>query len=293
MTSTTDRAAGAGRGLRTAQAYSPRPLTDGERWTAQALGALRAGRYAPDAWARFVRDSLQRADSARRERPRLARQGRRWGLTGAVGWLAACRLTRSRPQLNLRPLGGLMWWLAVWQMLDWHLGMAEGGDGRPRSRLSPADAVTLGRFWLVPLAPAVTRSERGLALLIIVGGLTDALDGELARRCGRTRLGRDLDTTADLAFLTAAGLAARRAGRLPAPAACALGARFALGIVLSLTAAFGRSRRPAIRARRGGAALRICGLALCAAERPRAGSTIMVAGCLTPPRSTAPHYSRA
>ena len=134
-----------------AQAYSPRPLTDGERWTAEALGALRAGRYAPDAY----------------------------------------------------------------------------------------------------------------------------------------------DTTADLAFLTAAGLSARRAGRLPASPACALGARFALGIALSLTAAFGRSRRPAIRARPAGAVLRICGLALCAAERPRAGSTIMTAGCLTPPRSTASHYSRA
>jgi len=34
-------------------------------------------------------------------------------------------------------------------MLDWHLGMAEGGDGRPRERLSPADAITLARFWLV------------------------------------------------------------------------------------------------------------------------------------------------
>ena len=186
-----------------------------------------------------------------------------------------------------------MWWLAVCQMLDWHLGMAEGGDGRPRSRLSPADAVTLGRFWLVPLASALARSERGLAILVIAGGLTDALDGELARRCGRTRLGRDLDTTADLAFLTAAGLSARRAGRLPAPPACALGARFALGIALSLTAAFGRSRRPAIRARPAGAVLRICGLALCAAERPRAGSTMLIAGCLSPPRSTAPQYSRA
>jgi len=33
-------------------------------------------------------------------------------------------------------------------MLDWHLGMAEGGDG-PRELLSPADAITLARFWLV------------------------------------------------------------------------------------------------------------------------------------------------
>ena len=110
-------------------------------------------------------------------------------------------------------------------MLDWHLGMAEGGDGVARSRLAVADAVTLARFWLVPALPAAARSGAGLAL--------------------------------------------------------------------SLTAVFGRARRPAIRARPWGALLRVAGLALCAAGRERAGTPMLVAGCAVPPRSTAPQLSPA
>jgi len=47
-------------------------------------------------------------------------------------------------------------------MLDWHLGMAEGGDGVARSRLAVADAVTLARFWLVPALPAAARNGAAL-----------------------------------------------------------------------------------------------------------------------------------
>jgi hypothetical protein len=288
-----DRDLGARRGLRTAQAYSPRALTDGERWTAEALGALRAERYRPSAWAWFIRDSLWRSRATRRARPRLARQARRWGAVGAAAWLASCRLARGRPTVRLRPLRGLAWWFAVWRMLDWHLGMAEGGDGRPRPHLSPADAVTLARLWLVPVAIGVRRSPRGLPAVIVLGALTDALDGALARRRGRTRLGRDLDTIADLCFLTTAGFAARAAGRLPRPGVWALGMRHAAGVALATGAAFGRARRPAIRARPAGGALRVSGLALCAGDRPRAGTIILLAGCLTPPRSTAPARSLA
>jgi hypothetical protein len=54
-------------------------------------------------------------------------------------------------------------------MLDWHLGMAEGGDGRPRARLSPADAVTLARFWLVPAVPAAALAG-ALPAVIVLGG---------------------------------------------------------------------------------------------------------------------------
>jgi phosphatidylglycerophosphate synthase len=281
------------RGARTAQAYSPRPLTDGERWTAEALGALRAGNYRPAAWSRFIRASLERSRSSRLARPQLARQARRWATIGAAGWLTACTLLR-RPRGPRPPLiGGLIWWWTVWRMLDWHLGMAEGGDGVPRRRLSPADAATLTRFWLVPLTVAVRRAPRGLAATIAIGGLTDACDGQLARRHGRTRLGRDLDTTADLCFLTAASISLHAAGRLPSSAAWTLGARHALGVALASGAVFARARRPAIRARPAGSALRIGGLALCACDRRRVGTFVLVAGCLTPPRSTMPNLSPA
>jgi len=133
---------------------------------------------------------------------------------------------------------------------------------------------------------------RGRAV-IALGGATDWLDGTLARRSGRTRLGRDLDTTADIAFFSAAAIAAHRAGRLTRLGAWAIGARHAAGLALSLTAVFGRARRPAIRARPWGALLRVAGLALCAAGRERAGTPMLVAGCAVPPRSTAPQLSPA
>lgn len=275
-----------------AQAYSPRPLTEGERWTVDALVALRAAGYRPRAWARFLDDALARSAQARQARPEMTAQARRWAVLGAAGWLLACRIGEGRRGIRLDRSAGLAWWLAVYKMLDWHLGMAEGGDGVARERLSPADALTMTRFWLVPLAVGVRGSDRGFPLAIAAGGLTDWLDGTLARRHGRTRLGRDLDTTADLAFFGTAAIAAHSAGRLPGVAAWALSARNAAGTVLALTAVFGRVRRPAIRARPAGAALRVVGLTVAVAGAPRIGTTLLLLGCATPPRSTAPHLSR-
>ena len=276
-----------------AQRYSPRPLTDGERWTAEALAQLRRRRYRPAAWIAFLAGSLERSRASRSQRPALARQAGAWGLAGGAAWCATCVAARHRADLDPPFIAGLAWWLVVWRMLDWHLGMAEGGDGRPRSRLSPADAVTLARFWLVPALPAAARAGAPLPAVIALGAATDWLDGTLARRTGRTRLGRDLDTTADLAFLTTAAVSARRAGRLPGLGFAALAGRHGIGLIVALVAVFGRARRPAIRARPWGAPLRFGGLALCTLNRPRVGTGLLIAGCLVPPRSTAPSLSPA
>jgi phosphatidylglycerophosphate synthase len=274
-----------------AQRYSPRPLTEGELWTVRALWALREHRYSPAAWRFFLRSALERSAAARADRSQMTRQARIWGAIGAASWLAVCRSSRASDTLRPNALGGLLWWVAVWQMLDWHLGMAEGGDGVAHARLAPADALTLSRFWLVPLAVGARRSPKGLPSVVLLGGLTDWLDGALARRSGRTRLGRDLDSTADLAFLLASVMAARAAGRITTLGACSLGVRYAAGISLSLTAVFGRCRRPAIRARPWGAALRVGGLAASTAGWRRAGTLTLLAGAIVPPRSTSPQLS--
>ena len=276
-----------------AQHYSPRPLTEGERWTADALLELRRGGYRAHAWLRFLRNSLERSRATRGSRPRLARQSRRWGAYGGLCWLAACRASRDIAGIKPRLLPGLAWWLVVWQMLDWHLGMAEGGDGEPRDRLARADAVTLARFWLVPSVPALARSPTGLPAVILIAGATDWLDGALARRDGRTRLGRDLDTTADLAFLTTAALSARASGRVTRLGFRALAGRYAIGVAVSLAAVFGRARRPAIRARPWGALPRTAGLAMSTAGLARTGTAVLLCGCLVPPHSTAGHLSPA
>ncbi len=142
--------------------------------------------------------SLKRSRATRSERPELARQTVIWGVAGGAAWLAACVAVRQRTELKLPALAGLAWWLSEWRMLGWHLGMAEESHGRPHAGLSPADAVTLTRFWLVPALPAAARHAAGLPAVIALGGATDWLDGAVARRHGRTRLGRDLDSTADL-----------------------------------------------------------------------------------------------
>jgi len=276
-----------------AQRYSPRPLTNGERWTADELSKLQARRYRPAAWVAFLRSSLKRSNTNRRERPVMARQARAWGAGGAVAWGVACAAAHRRGDLRLRLIPGLVWWFGVWRMLDWHLGMAEGGDGDPRERLSPADAITLARFWLVPAALGTVRSSQGLPAVIVLGGLSDWLDGALARRRGRTRLGRDLDTTADLAFVTTVAIAAHSAGRIPPLGFSVLIGRHAIGLAISLGAVFGRARRPAIRARPWGAALRISGIAICTTGATRPGTLLLTAGSIIPPRSTAPHLSPA
>lgn len=286
----------AGAGFRTdpaAQRYSPRPLTEGELWTAEALAELRRRRYRPRAWVTFVASALGRSSRERGARPAMAQQARTWGAAGALAWVVACTVSRGRNQLRPRPLRGLAWWFAVWRMLDWHLGMAEGGDGQRRERLSAADAVTLARFWLVPMTFATARSPRGLPIVIVLGGSSDWLDGALARRRGRTRLGRDLDTTADLAFLSAVAVAARSAGRISPVGFWLLTLRHGVGLGAALGAVFARARRPAIRARPWGGALRIGGLVLCAAGARRSGTVLLVAGSTVPPRSTSPHLSLA
>ena len=153
--------------------------------------------------------------------------------------------------------------------------LAEGGDGVPRERLarrSRRGHTHAGLACESPAAFGTAHSSYGLPAVIILGGLSDWADGLLARRYGRTRLGRDFDTTADLAFLTAAAVAARSAGRIP-PVGYSGPGRHAksLGTALSLAAVFGRARRPAVRARPWGAALRTGGLALCTTGATRVG----------------------
>ncbi len=272
-------------------AYSPRPLTDGERWTAEALSDLRQARYSPMAWVRFISAAYERSVRNREERPRMARQAHQWEVVGAGAWLLAAMISRRHPRASLRIVPSLFWWAAVSKMLDWHLGMAEGGDGRHRERLSPADMVTLTRFWMVPLLVGARETHSGLPVLVALGGASDWLDGVIARKHGRTRLGRDLDTMADMAFLCAAASAANAAGRLPRLAAGVIAVRYGIGISVALIAVFGRARRPAIRARPVGAVLRIGGLTLATAGFRRLGTAFLVTGCLVPPRSTAPRLS--
>lgn len=252
-------------------------LGDGEQWTRDALARLREHGFTPGAWRAFVARSLRRAGDARRARPDLARQARRWGALGGLAWIAVAR------RLRLRALPGLSWWLLVVRMLDWHLGMTD------RSRLSSADAISLARFWALPLIVGVRHRRRTFPLVVAAAAVTDLADGAVARRTGPTRLGRDLDSTADLAFTIATAGAAAAAGCLPARAAVALLTRATVGAAVTAGGYFGRARRPELRPRRWDAALRSAGLVLATAGRTRLATVMILSGSAIPPgRPTSP-----
>ncbi len=248
-------------------------LTEGERWTRAALDDLRADRFSPAAQARFVLASSRRAADVRRGRPALARQSQRWMAIGAGAWLALAGA--GVEPYRRRARGGLMWWAVTCLMLDWHLGMLETGDGRPRP-LGPADALTLTRAWLVPVI-----ADDLSPVAVLVAGATDVLDGALARAAEPTRAGRDLEGLVDSAAFVAAVVAGRRTGRLPGAAAALEGARVVAGIGYGLLMYVARSQEPDPRVTRAGrltAPVRVAGLAAAGAGRRRLGGALVGGG---------------
>jgi CDP-diacylglycerol--glycerol-3-phosphate 3-phosphatidyltransferase len=80
-----------------------------------------------------------------------------------------------------------------------------------------ADALTLGRaLAALPVAVLVSRhQDRLAALLFAAGGISDLLDGPIARRSGGTVLGQQLDPLADKLLTDTALLALAARGHAP------------------------------------------------------------------------------
>jgi len=250
-------------------------LTEGERWTRDQLEVLLAGRFSPTAIARFLVASQRRAGEVRSARPELAAQAGRWMALGGAGWLLLAG-TGIQP-FRRRVRSGLGWWTATAVMLDWHLGMVETEDGRPRS-LGPADAMTLLRVWLVPVA-----ADRPTPLVCAVALATDGLDGALARGAEPTRIGRDLEGLADTCFAVAALRGAVRRGWLHRWVAAAELSRLGTGFGYALWVYFGRARAPdprVVRAARLTTPVRAAGLVAAGLGRRRWADALVSAGAL-------------
>ena len=160
-------------------------------------------------------------------------------------------------------------------MLDWHLGMVETDDGRPRM-LGAADALTLLRAWLVPVA-AVAPAPGVIAL----AGATDALDGRLARAAEPTRIGRDLEGLVDTAFAMAALRGSLARGWIGRPAAVAEIARLGTGFGYAVWVYFGRADAPdpvVTRAARLTTPVRVSGLILAGCGQRRAANALIAVG---------------
>jgi phosphatidylglycerophosphate synthase len=236
-----------------------RNLTEGERWSRDLLDRLREGRFSAGAWRRFLSDAFLRARVIRARRPRLVRQARLWGGCGVVAALP----------FGLRPAAS---WAAWWAMLDWHLGMVETADGRPRA-LTAADSLTLARLWA---APIVRRHPE--PWLVAAGMATDLADGVLARRAGPTRFGRDFDSTADTLFLDAALRGAVERHGLDARLLALERARLLVGTAVTLRSYFGGSEPAPVQANRGAAAvLAACGALLAVSGRVRPAEPLIAA----------------
>lgn len=249
-------------------------ITPGELWTREQLTTLLARRFSPPAIAGFLMASQRRAGEVRRARPALARQARRWMATGAAAWVALAVAGAEPWRRRLR--AGLAWWGAGAAMLDWHLGMVETADGRPRP-LGPADALTLLRVWLVPVA-----ADTPAPLVVGVGAMSDVLDGVLARATEPSRLGRDLEGLADACFAAAALGGARRRGWLGRGAAVAESTRLGVGLAYALVVYFGAAEAPHARVLRAGRVttpVRVAGMLAAGRGRRRLADVLLITGC--------------
>ncbi len=224
--------------------------------------------------ARFLLASQRRAGAQRAARPQTARRMRAWIALGAAAW-AALAFAQQEPFARRAPAFAA-WWALTWLMLDWHIGMLETEDGEPRN-LSAADACTLVRVWLVPAA-ADTPQPWMCALALA----SDGLDGRLARTRGKpTRLGRDLEGLADVAFAAAALRGARRRGWLGRAAERAELARIAAGLGYTVAVWFGTARPPdarVLRAARATTPLRAAGLVAAGLRRRRLADALVAGG---------------
>jgi phosphatidylglycerophosphate synthase len=184
--------------------------------------------------------------------------------------------TGRRPYRNRVP-SGLAWWTATWLILRWHLGMVETEDGRALP-LGPADACTLFRAWLVPLAAEPRPAVHALALA------SDVVDGPLARRRGTTRFGRDLEGIVDAAFAAAALRGLARRGAIGRPLVAVEAVRQAAGAIYTAGRYFGAARPPdrgRLHAGRVAAPIRGAGLIAAAAQRRRAAQALLCAAAVT------------
>jgi phosphatidylglycerophosphate synthase len=194
---------------------------------------------------------------------------------GAAAWIVPAALGAQPARRRLR--AGLGWWAATAAMLEWHLGMVEGEDGAPQA-LGAADACTLARAWLVPLA-----AERPGPAVCLLGFGSDGLDGALARRSRTTRAGRDLEGLVDAAFAVAAVRGAVRCGGLGTLPAAAESTRVLCGAALT-TAAYLKTGRPPDAALahsgRATAPLRMAGIAAAGTGRRRLADLLVTGGAL-------------
>ena len=238
-----------------------------EPWTIQLLADLQAAGYRPLAWVRFFNESWRRARATASHHPTLVEAWQNLSLAVLAGSAIplACAWQRHGPRTAGR-MGGLLLAGLVLQQGDTyvHLGLNRRlHDGLLLPAFGPAIWLSYLRgsvaYWLLATIGARLDSSRLAPGALVVGALTDALDGPIARHFGQaTKLGAYADGEADLVLAVALTLAGVRHGTLPASARWLPAARYALPIGVAFGVAFAGSRPPALEHTFAG---RLCGVA--------------------------------
>jgi len=224
-------------------------------FTQELIGELTRDHYGFRAWRRFVSRSWARSLDDIRKSPARARSFWSWvGVVAVVGssvvlftWLL------HAPELAISALVLWLPWFtgSVFFVLT-HLGMADNSRGMPHNSLLLPNGLSFLRLALAPLIlvpflglPANPITGPAFALFLVAMSVTDALDGWLARRqkvC--TRLGRMLDSLADLAFLTFLGFALYRVDAIPETLLWLIVVRYPLMLVGVIVLYFARGPAP-------------------------------------------------
>lgn len=109
--------------------------------------------------------------------------------------------------------------------------------------MNPANAITLLRILIVPALAytAIIRESTFFLFLFVIGGLTDVLDGYVARKYGyQTETGSALDTIADMLFYPSGLLAALFVPELAKNWEVIVGVIVLLGIAMTTCAIRGK-----------------------------------------------------
>ena len=210
----------------------------GETWTTEVLGALRAARFRPVAWIRFLACSFERAAEARSRRRREHLQLLLVGGAGVAGWAAVGAVGHV-----WLALAGAAWVALLVAMVDWHLGMLEDDTGRALRGIGLPNWLAVARGGVVPLL--VVLPPVWLVVVLVPAGLGDVVDGRLARARGETsRMGIWLDGGIDAFVLGAAAIGAARDGLVPWWAAALVLFRHSVQWAVLVAAFFVRAEPP-------------------------------------------------
>lgn len=206
---------------------SEKSLYETSAFTRELISEVARSHFSMHAWRILLSRSWARSLDDIRESPARARSCWSWiagvAATG-IGIISLTLLFQSPDRTLTALMYWIPWYASAVVFLLTHLGMLDDAQGRPHSNLLLPNGMSFLRLSLAPLVvwpclqipvnPAI-----GPVFAIFIVGLssTDLLDGWLARRqqlC--TRLGRMLDTLADLALLTFLALGLYQVGAIPA-----------------------------------------------------------------------------